>query len=162
MASPTPVGGAYDFAAFETVVDVGSGHGVLLNTILQAHEGVNGIVFDTPHVVAGAGWRLTRVLPTRSPTRIVTRGSTGGGSCWCPPPDFRISPRIVASLAVRDFAQKTLCCTSEQTSFSVGALALANELRAALRASVRRHRRAQGGSPMLRSIRPKRATSRGT
>ena len=27
-----------------------------------------------------------------------------------------------------------------------------------LRASVRRHRRAQGGSPMLRSIRPKRAT----
>ena len=29
-----------------------------------------------------------------------------------------------------------------------------HELTAALRASVRRHRRAQGGSPMLRSIRP--------
>jgi len=28
-----------------------------------------------------------------------------------------------------------------------------------LRASVRRHRRALGGSPMLRSIRPKRATA---
>jgi len=28
-----------------------------------------------------------------------------------------------------------------------------------LRASVRRHRRAQGGSPMLRSIRPTRATT---
>jgi hypothetical protein len=45
---------AYDFAAFETVVDVGGGHGVLLNTILQAYAGVNGIVFDSPHVVAGA------------------------------------------------------------------------------------------------------------
>src|SRR5215468_1398882 len=30
--------------------------------------------------------------------------------------------------------------------------------RAVLRASVRRHRRAQGGSPILRSIRPTRAT----
>jgi hypothetical protein len=45
---------AYNFAAFKTVVDVGGGHGVLLNTILQAHAGVNGIVFDSPHVVAGA------------------------------------------------------------------------------------------------------------
>ncbi len=45
---------AYDFAAFETVVDVGGGHGVLLNTILQAYPEVNGIVFDSPHVVAGA------------------------------------------------------------------------------------------------------------
>ena len=45
---------AYDFAAFKTVVDVGGGHGVLLNTILQAYPGVNGIVFDSPHVVVGA------------------------------------------------------------------------------------------------------------
>jgi 2-polyprenyl-3-methyl-5-hydroxy-6-metoxy-1,4-benzoquinol methylase len=45
---------AYNFAAFKTVVDVGGGHGVLLNTILQAHPGVNGIVFDSPHVVVGA------------------------------------------------------------------------------------------------------------
>jgi hypothetical protein len=45
---------AYDFAAFKTVVDVGGGHGVLLNTILQAYAGVNGILFDSPHVVAGA------------------------------------------------------------------------------------------------------------
>jgi O-methyltransferase domain len=45
---------AYNFASFKTVVDVGGGHGVLLSTILQAHAGVNGIVFDSPHVVAGA------------------------------------------------------------------------------------------------------------
>jgi len=45
---------AYDFAAFKTIVDVGGGHGVLLNTILHAYPGVNGIVFDLPHVVVGA------------------------------------------------------------------------------------------------------------
>jgi O-methyltransferase domain len=45
---------AYNFAAFNTVIEVGGGHGVLLNTILQAYEGVNGIVFDSPHVVVGA------------------------------------------------------------------------------------------------------------
>jgi hypothetical protein len=45
---------AYDFSPFKTVVDVGGGHGVLLNTILQAYPGVNGIVFDAPHVVVGA------------------------------------------------------------------------------------------------------------
>ena len=45
---------AYNFAAFKTVVDVGGGHGALLNAILQAYPGVNGIVFDSPHVVVGA------------------------------------------------------------------------------------------------------------
>src|SRR5262249_23515616 len=45
---------AYNFASFKTVVDVGGGHGVLLSTILQAYPGVNGIVFDSPHVVVGA------------------------------------------------------------------------------------------------------------
>src|SRR5262249_10162495 len=45
---------AYDFAAFRTVVDVGGGHGVLLRTILHAYPGVTGIVFDSPHVAAGA------------------------------------------------------------------------------------------------------------
>jgi hypothetical protein len=45
---------AYNFGAFQTIVDVGGGHGVLLNTILQAYAGVSGIVFDSPHVVVGA------------------------------------------------------------------------------------------------------------
>jgi hypothetical protein len=45
---------AYSFASFQTVVDVGGGHGVLLNTILQAYPKVKGIVFDSPHVVVGA------------------------------------------------------------------------------------------------------------
>ena len=36
------------------VVDVGGGRGALLAGILKAHPGVRGIVFDQPHVVAGA------------------------------------------------------------------------------------------------------------
>jgi len=45
---------AYDFATFKTIVDIGGGHGVLLRTILAANPAVNGIVFDAPHVAAGA------------------------------------------------------------------------------------------------------------
>lgn len=45
---------AYDFSAFRTVVDVGGGHGKLLLTILERFSKVQGIVFDSPHVVEGA------------------------------------------------------------------------------------------------------------
>lgn len=45
---------AYDFGGAGTVVDVGGGHGKLLSTILQAHLALRGILFDLPHVVAGA------------------------------------------------------------------------------------------------------------
>jgi hypothetical protein len=45
---------AYDFSRFGTVVDVGGGHGHLLCTILKRWPGPKGIVFDSPHVVAGA------------------------------------------------------------------------------------------------------------
>jgi SAM-dependent methyltransferase len=45
---------AYDFSAFETIVDVGGGHGLLMNTILKAYPKTKGIVFDSPPVVVGA------------------------------------------------------------------------------------------------------------
>jgi hypothetical protein len=45
---------AYDFAGLDTIVDVGGGHGLLLATILRAHPKVRGVLFDLPHVVAGA------------------------------------------------------------------------------------------------------------
>ena len=45
---------AYDFAPFGTVVDVGGGRGALLAGILRANPGVRGVLFDLPHVVAGA------------------------------------------------------------------------------------------------------------
>ncbi len=44
----------YDFAPFGTVVDVAGGRGTLLAGILRAYPGVRGVLFDLPHVVAGA------------------------------------------------------------------------------------------------------------
>lgn len=45
---------AYDFSRFGTIIDVGGGHGALLTKILKACPESRGIVFDLPHVVAGA------------------------------------------------------------------------------------------------------------
>lgn len=50
----------YDFGRFRTVVDVGGGHGRLLAAILDAHPGVNGVLFDQPDVVAGAAGNLSK------------------------------------------------------------------------------------------------------
>ena len=45
---------AYDFSRFGTVVDVGGGHGALLAGLLARHPAMRGVLFDQPHVVAGA------------------------------------------------------------------------------------------------------------
>jgi hypothetical protein len=45
---------AYDFARFGTLADIGGGNGTLLAAILSANPGMRGILFDQPHVVAGA------------------------------------------------------------------------------------------------------------
>jgi hypothetical protein len=45
---------ACDFARFACVVDVGGGHGALLAAILAKHQLVRAVLFDQPHVVAGA------------------------------------------------------------------------------------------------------------
>lgn len=47
---------AYDFgsAGITSLVDVGGGHGRLLAVILKKHPALKGVVFDQPHVVAGA------------------------------------------------------------------------------------------------------------
>ncbi len=57
QASPA-VADAYDFSPFGTVVDVGGGHGHLLCTILARYPGPTGVVFDSPHVAAGATPRI--------------------------------------------------------------------------------------------------------
>lgn len=46
--------GAYDFSRIRSIVDVAGGHGLLLATILKASRKTRGILFDLPHVVAGA------------------------------------------------------------------------------------------------------------
>jgi precorrin-6B methylase 2 len=45
---------AFDFSKIGTLIDVGGGHGALLTSILSANPHLRGIVFDQPHVVAGA------------------------------------------------------------------------------------------------------------
>jgi orsellinic acid C2-O-methyltransferase len=44
----------YDFSGVRTIVDVGGGHGMLLETVLHANPGVRGVLFDRPHAIAGA------------------------------------------------------------------------------------------------------------
>ncbi|QEL17119.1 acetylserotonin O-methyltransferase [Limnoglobus roseus] len=54
QAAPA-VAASYDFSPFGTIVDVGGGHGHLLCTILARRHSPRGVVFDAPHVAAGAG-----------------------------------------------------------------------------------------------------------
>jgi hypothetical protein len=44
----------YDFSPYAMIVDVGGGHGRLLSAVLGATPDARGILFDLPHVVAGA------------------------------------------------------------------------------------------------------------
>jgi hypothetical protein len=45
---------AYDFSGIGTLVDVAGGHGLMIKTILKANRKLRGILFDLPHVTAGA------------------------------------------------------------------------------------------------------------
>jgi hypothetical protein len=45
---------AYDFSRCGCIVDVGGGHGALLAAILEANPAAQGILYDLPHVIAGA------------------------------------------------------------------------------------------------------------
>ncbi|MGI9005934.1 MAG: methyltransferase [Streptosporangiaceae bacterium] len=49
------IAAAYDFSQFPLIADIGGADGSLLAHILSAHPRPRGIVFDLPHVVAGAG-----------------------------------------------------------------------------------------------------------
>jgi len=45
---------AFDFGRFATIADIGGGRGAFLAAILTRHAGSRGVLFDLPHVVAGA------------------------------------------------------------------------------------------------------------
>lgn len=45
---------AYDFGRFGAIVDVGGGNGAFLAALLTAYPAMRGVLFDQPHVVAGA------------------------------------------------------------------------------------------------------------
>ncbi|HEY9686519.1 MAG TPA: methyltransferase [Coleofasciculaceae cyanobacterium] len=46
---------SFDFSQFNTIVDVGGGHGMLLSALLKRYSTLRGVLFDLPHVVANAG-----------------------------------------------------------------------------------------------------------
>lgn len=54
QAQIDPVLNAYDFSPVRTIADIGGGKGHLLRAILAAHPGIEGVLFDLPHVVAEA------------------------------------------------------------------------------------------------------------
>lgn len=45
---------AYDFSNFDTIVDVGGGHGLLLAEILKANPATHGVLLEVPQVAEGA------------------------------------------------------------------------------------------------------------
>ncbi len=51
---------AYDFSNFKTIADIAGGHGYLLAQILKATPDLNGILFDMPQVIEGAGALLEK------------------------------------------------------------------------------------------------------
>jgi hypothetical protein len=64
---------AYDFSGLSTVVDVGGGHGALLEAVLARHDHLTGTVFDQAHVVAQA--------PTPgTPASVASRWTSATGS----------------------------------------------------------------------------------
>jgi hypothetical protein len=70
----------HDFARYGTVVDVGGGHGALLAAVLTRHPDMRGVLFDQPHVVAGAG-------PVLEEAGVAGRCHVAGGSFFDSVPD---------------------------------------------------------------------------
>jgi O-methyltransferase domain len=54
-ANAEQVAGVYDWSRVEHVIDVGGGTGVMLRTLLAAHQHLRGTLFDIPQVVEAAG-----------------------------------------------------------------------------------------------------------
>ena len=48
----------YDFSGFNTLIDVGGGHGGLLTSILEQNPNLKGVLFDAPEVIEGARPKL--------------------------------------------------------------------------------------------------------
>jgi hypothetical protein len=56
---------AYDFRGIQTLMDVAGGHGLLLATVLRRHKTMRGVLFDLPHVAAGAAATFSRAGVTK-------------------------------------------------------------------------------------------------
>jgi O-methyltransferase domain/Dimerisation domain len=67
------VAAAYEFGRFRRIVDVGGSNGTLIAQILAAHAAARGVLFELPHVVAGAA----KVLEASG---VAGRGDVAAGS----------------------------------------------------------------------------------
>ena len=56
MQAPA-IAAAYDFGAWETIMDIGGGIGILLSQILKTHKSLRGVLADQPHVLERARQR---------------------------------------------------------------------------------------------------------
>jgi SAM-dependent methyltransferase len=53
MQAPA-IAAAYDFGAWESLMDIGGGNGILLSHILRTHKSLRGVLADQPHVLERA------------------------------------------------------------------------------------------------------------
>ena len=80
-----PVVAGYDFSRYQTIVDVGGGHGRLLAAILAANPAARGVLYDMPEVVAEAPKLLAELGLT---DRVGVQGGSffesvpGGGDAY--------------------------------------------------------------------------------
>src|SRR5258708_24840172 len=56
MQAPA-IAAAYDFGAWESIMDVGGGNGILLSHILRTHKSLRAVLADQPHVLERARQR---------------------------------------------------------------------------------------------------------
>jgi hypothetical protein len=81
---------AYDFAGITTLADIAGGHGKLLAECLKARKHLRGVLFDQPHVIAGAGKLFTDA-------GVADRVTMVGGSFFeeVPPADAHMMSNIL-------------------------------------------------------------------
>ena len=94
---------AYDVSFASKVVDIGGGHGRLLASVLQQAPHAQGVLFDAPSVVAGAG-------PTLQALGVSARVQTVGGDFFAAVPgggDCYIAKSVIHDWSDSD-AQKIL------------------------------------------------------
>ncbi|RWS24027.1 hypothetical protein B4U80_13282 [Leptotrombidium deliense] len=76
---------AYDFNQFQVIVDIGGGHGSLMITILEQHQDVKGIVFDTEDVISETKRKINESTVSDRCTAIsgdFFNSVPSGGQCY--------------------------------------------------------------------------------
>ena len=61
QATETAIIDTCDFRPFRRIIDVGGGHGAMLSAILESTHDSDGVMYDLPGVVSGAGEALSSV-----------------------------------------------------------------------------------------------------